>query len=203
MMHTRGNHRPLAAAMTVGRKRRRRGQVWPMPVRKTDLGHIYTEATIRPMASSRKKWTGRFLVETGATDAFLPSNVLRKLGIKPIGQRSYEMADGTELELPIGLAAIEVKGQTAGGMVVFAGENDEPLLGVTVLESAGFWIDPQRERLIPRAHKRKYVTWGVRRTPSSPHRLACWASARSARRRPLIEFLCPTRRRMCGPGSAR
>ena len=141
--------------MTVGRKRCRRGQTWPMPVRETDLGHIYTEATIRSMAGSKKKRTGRFLVDTGATDTFLPSNILRKLGIKPIGRRSYELADGTEHELPIGLAAIEVSGQIAGGTVVFAGDDDEPLLGVTVLESAGFWIDPQRERLIPRPPKRK------------------------------------------------
>jgi clan AA aspartic protease len=126
-----------------------------MPIRETDLGHIYAEITVRPLAGSRKSWTGRALVDTGATDTFLPSSVLRKLGIKPVDRRSYEMADGTEHELPFGLAAIELLGQVTGGCVVFAGEKEEPLLGVTVLESAGFWIDPQRERLIPRTPKRK------------------------------------------------
>ncbi len=145
----------LARAKAIGRKRRRLGRLWPMPVRETDLGHIYTEITVRPLAESSKSWTGRVLVDTGATDTFLPASVLRRLGIRPSGRRSYELADGTEQELPIGFGVIEIHGRPAGSTLVFAGEKEEPLLGVTVLESTGFWIDPQRERLIPRPPKRK------------------------------------------------
>ena len=146
----------LAKAKAIGHKRRRLGQLWPMPVRETDLGHIYAEVTVRPLARSHKSWTGRMLVDTGATDTFLPASVLRKLGIQPSDRRSYELADGTDVELPIGFGVVEVLGRAAGGTLVFAGEKEEPLLGVTVLESAGFWIDPQRERLIPRQPKRKH-----------------------------------------------
>jgi clan AA aspartic protease len=145
----------LARANAIGRKRRRLGQLWPMPIRETDLGHIDTEATIRPLARAAKSWTGRVLVDTGATDTFLPASVLRKLGIRPVARRTYELADGTEQELPIGFGIVEVLGRAAGGTLVFAGEDEEPLLGVTVLESTGFCIDPQRERLIPRPPKRK------------------------------------------------
>jgi hypothetical protein len=56
------------------------------------------------------------------------------------------MADGTEQELPIGFGVIELEGLTAGGTLVFAGETEEPLLGVTVLESTGLWIDPRNEK---------------------------------------------------------
>ena len=145
----------LAKAEAVGRRQRRRGRLWPMPIRETDLGHVDAEVTIRPIAGSRRKWTGRFLVDTGATDTFVPAPMLHKLGIKPSGRRSYELADGTWQELPIGFGVIEVMGQLAGGTLVFAGGEEEPLLGVTVLESAGFWVDPQRERLILRTPKRK------------------------------------------------
>jgi clan AA aspartic protease len=145
----------MSRAMAIGRKRRRLGQLWPMPVRETDLGHIYTEITVRPMAGSSKTWTGEVLVDTGATDTFLPASVLRKLGIKASGQRSYELADGREQELPIGFGIVEVLGQPAGATLVFAGDHEEPLLGVTVLESTGLWLDPQRERLVPRPPKRK------------------------------------------------
>jgi clan AA aspartic protease len=145
----------LAKAMAIGRKRRRLGRLWPMPVRETDLGHVYTEITVRPLAGSRKAWTGPALVDTGATDTFLPASVLRKLGIRPAGRRSYELADGTEQVLPIGFGVVEILGRAAGGTLVFAGEDEEPLLGVIVLESTGFWIDPQRERLLPRTPKRK------------------------------------------------
>ena len=126
-----------------------------MPVRETDLGHIYVDVTIRALPGSKREWTGRLLVDTGATDTFVPTTVLRKLGIKPAGRRAYELADGTWQELDIGFGVIEVMGQLAGGTLVFAGEKEEPLLGVTVLESTGFWIDPQREQLIPRPPKRK------------------------------------------------
>jgi len=145
----------LTKAIMIGRKRRRRGQLWPMPIRETDFGHIYAEATVRPLAAATKSWTGRLLVGTGATDTFLPTSVLRKLGIRPAGRRSYELADGTEQELPIAFGVIEVLGRAAGATLVFARENEEPLLGVTVLESTGFYLDPQRERLVPRLPKRK------------------------------------------------
>jgi clan AA aspartic protease len=145
----------LAKAKAIGRKRRRLGQLWPMPIRETDLGHIYAEITVRQLAGSSKSWKGMALVDTGATDTFLPSGVLRKLGILPSATRSYELADGTEQDLPIGFGVIEVLGRAAGSTLVFAGAEEEPLLGVTVLESTGLWIDPQRERLIPRPPKRK------------------------------------------------
>ena len=79
----------------------------------------------------------------------MPASALRQIGIKPAGRRAYELADGTWRELDIGFGIIELLGQAAGGTLVFAGENEEPLLGVTVLESTGFSIDPRGERLVP------------------------------------------------------
>lgn len=145
----------LAMAKAIGRRRCRLGRFWPMPVRETDLGHTYAEITVRPLAGSTKFWKGMALVDTGATDTFLPSSVLRKLGIEPAARRVYELADGTEQNLPIGFGVIEVLGRPAGGTLVFAGEKGEPLLGVTVLQSAGLLLDPQREKLVPRPPKRK------------------------------------------------
>jgi clan AA aspartic protease len=145
----------LAKAKAIGRKRCRLGRLWPMPIRESDLGHIYADLTVRPLAGSGKSWTGRALVDTGATDTFLPTSVHRKLGIQPSARRSYELADGTEQDLPIGFGVIEVHGLSAGATLVFASEQEEALLGVTVLESTGLWLDPQHERLIRRPPKRK------------------------------------------------
>jgi clan AA aspartic protease len=152
-----GTKRPMsmARAKAIGRKRRRLGRLWPMPVRETDLGHIYTDVSVRPLAGASKSWKGRALVDTGATDTFLPASALRKIGIRPTGRRSYELADGTEQELPIGFGVVEALGQAAGATLVFAGDDEEPLLGVTVLGSTGFSIDPRREQLVPRRPKRK------------------------------------------------
>src|SRR5438552_18900193 len=101
-----------------------------MPVRETDLGHIHAEITVRPLAGSTKSWKGMALVDTGATDTFLPANVLRKLVIQPSARRSYELADGTEQDLLIGFGVIEVLGRPAAVTLVFDGQKEEPLLGV-------------------------------------------------------------------------
>ena len=121
----------------------------------TRLRHRYADLTVKPLPDSAKSWTGKALVDTGATDTFLPASVLHKLGIKPAGKRAYELADGSVQDLPIGFGVVEVEGLPAGCTLVFAGEKEEPLLGVTVLESTGLWLDPQRERLIRRKPKRK------------------------------------------------
>src|ERR1700730_13139596 len=138
----------LAKAKAIGRKRCRLGRLWPMPVRETDLGHIYTELKDRPLAGSSQAWKGQALVDTGATDTFLPASVLHKLGIQPSARRAYELADGTEQELPIGFGVIEVEGLARGGTLVFAGEKEEPLLGVTVLASTGLWVRPPTQRAL-------------------------------------------------------
>src|SRR5207245_8202958 len=123
----------LARAKAIGRKRRRLGRLWPMPIRETDLGYIYAEITVRPLAGSTKSWKGMALVDTGATDTFLPGSVLRKLGIQPSARRSYELADGTEQDLPIGFGVIEVLGRDAGWSFVFDVGLNESHLGVSAL----------------------------------------------------------------------
>ena len=42
----------LAKAKAIGRKRCRLGRLWPMPIRETDLGLIYADVTVRPLAGS-------------------------------------------------------------------------------------------------------------------------------------------------------
>jgi predicted aspartyl protease len=65
----------------------------------------------------------------------------------PRGRRSYQLADGTELALDIGVAQIEFMGEVVGATVIFGADDVEPLLGVTALESVGIEVDPQNQRL--------------------------------------------------------
>ncbi|MCE9524868.1 MAG: clan AA aspartic protease [Planctomycetales bacterium] len=105
-----------------------------------------TVAVVNP-ANPDNRWEGLFLVDTGAIDCYIPGKHLRELGIKPIGQRTYELADGTELALDIGVAQIEFMGEAVGATVIFGNDDAEPLLGVTALESVGIEVDPQNQRL--------------------------------------------------------
>lgn len=98
-------------------------------------------------ADPARRWDGLFLVDTGSIDCYIPGNRLRDIGIQPAGQRTYEMADGTELALDTAVAQIEFMGEVVGATVIFGNDDTEPLLGVTALESVGIEVDPQNQRL--------------------------------------------------------
>lgn len=117
-----------------------------------------TVSVINP-ADLTRRWDGLFLVDTGAIDCYVPGNRLRQVGIQPIGQRTYELADGTEIAIDIGVAQIEFMGEVVGATVIFGNDDAEPLLGVTALESVGIEVDPQNQRLkrLPAVRLKKLV----------------------------------------------
>ena len=65
----------------------------------------------------------------------------------PKGQRSYELADGSEVVLDVTVAEVEFMGETVGATVIFGKDDAEPILGVTALESVGIEVDPRTQRL--------------------------------------------------------
>jgi clan AA aspartic protease len=105
-----------------------------------------TVSVVNPSDSNRR-WDSLFLVDTGSIDCYVPGNRLREIGIQPIGQRHYELADGSEVALDVGVAQIEFMGEAVGATVIFGKDDTEPLLGVTALESVGIEVDPQNQRL--------------------------------------------------------
>ena len=111
------------------------------------MGAIYVNATIRNPADRTKSWQGRFLVNTGATDSVVPKCHLEAIGLEPEEQRRYELADGSEVEMGIAGARIELMDTFTLGIVVFGDANAEPIIGVTALESVGVEIDPRNQRL--------------------------------------------------------
>jgi clan AA aspartic protease len=111
------------------------------------MGITQVTVTIRNPADLEKAWEGLFLVDTGATDSLVPRPHLEAIGLKPKGQRVYELADGSELKMDITTADIEFMGEIVGGTIIFGEPNTEPLLGVTALESVGIEVDPRNQKL--------------------------------------------------------
>ena len=111
------------------------------------MGAIHVDVTLTNPADLSRSWTGPFLVDTGAIDSVVPRPVLDAVGIAPQRTRTYELADGTQVQMDVATAQIEFMGELTAGLVVFAGPEVEPLLGVTALESAGVEVDPRNERL--------------------------------------------------------
>jgi clan AA aspartic protease len=111
------------------------------------MGLVHVPVRVKARQGSRKVYRARFLVDTGATDSMAPGSALRNAGIRPIGVRRYELADGTYVEYPFGLAQIEFLDEITAGRIIFGPEDIEPLLGVTQLESAGISVDPINQTL--------------------------------------------------------
>ncbi len=111
------------------------------------MGATHVTVTIRNPADPDRSWEELFLVDTGATDSLVPRPHLEAIGLKPKGQRVYELADGREIKMDITTADIEFMGEIVGGTILFGEANAEPLLGVTALESVGIEVDPSNQRL--------------------------------------------------------
>ncbi len=108
---------------------------------------IHVDVTIRNLVERDRCQSGRFLVDTGATDSLVPARWLRDIGLEPEETRSYELADGRKLEIGVAAARFEFMDTFTAGIVLFGDDDAEPLLGVTALESAGVEVDPREEGL--------------------------------------------------------
>lgn len=111
------------------------------------MGTTHVTVTIRNPARPKKSWEGLFLVDTGAIDSLVPGIHLKSIGLAPKGQRTYELADGSEVKMDITTADIEFMGEIVGGTIIFGDKDTEPILGVTALESVGIEVDPRNQRL--------------------------------------------------------
>ena len=134
------------------------------------MGVTYTDVTIRNPADRTRSWEGRFLIDTGATDSLVPRQHLEEIGLVPESQRTYVLADGSEITMEIAVVRIEMMGEVVGGTVLFGDTNAEPLLGVTALESLGIEVDPLHQQLkkLPAVRLKKLVRRPATRADPDP-----------------------------------
>ena len=128
------------------------------------MGATHVTVTIRNPADPDRSWEELFLVDTGATDSLVSRAHLEAIGLKPKGQRVYELADGRQIKMDITTADIEFMGEIVGGTILFGEANAEPLLGVTALESVGIEVDPSNQRLKRRSAVRLKALRRIDRT---------------------------------------
>ena len=115
--------------------------------RDATMGFIQIPVSVKALGDSPSSYDAMFLIDTGAIDSMAPSDELRRAGIRPVGSKTYELADGTRHEYLFGTAQIEFMGEITAGRIIFGPEGIEPFLGVTALEAAGVTIDPSTQTL--------------------------------------------------------
>ncbi len=90
-----------------------------------------------------------FLVDSGATYTLLPEKVWLRLGLKPIEDMKFTLADGTVITRSISEVRFEYGGRARTIQVILGEGNDEALLGALTLESLGLILNPFTRELLP------------------------------------------------------
>ncbi|MBI2016901.1 MAG: aspartyl protease family protein [Candidatus Rokubacteria bacterium] len=90
-----------------------------------------------------------FLIDSGATYSVVPSAVLERLGIRPLCEQEFRLADGTRIVRKKGVALFKYGERVGGADVIFGEDGDSVLLGAMTLEALGFSLDPLRRELKP------------------------------------------------------
>jgi clan AA aspartic protease len=90
-----------------------------------------------------------FLIDSGAIYSVVPSDVLNRLGIQPLVEQEFRLADGTKITRRKGVALFKLGDRIGGADVIFGEEGDSVLLGAFTLEALGLSLDPLRRELRP------------------------------------------------------
>ena len=87
-------------------------------------------------------------VDTSKAYTVLPTDLLRHVGVEPYGRETFEIADGSRVELPVGEARITIGDRGRVSPVVF-GDSERYLLGAITLQTLGLIPDTTNHKLIP------------------------------------------------------
>ncbi|MBM3926598.1 MAG: hypothetical protein FJ320_11585 [SAR202 cluster bacterium] len=94
-----------------------------MPVRISDM-------------AGRRSTTLDMLVDTGATMSLVPRSTLSELGIRPLREMEFILADQSGRTYQVGRALIRLDGVEEVLPVIFGDDDTEPLLGQSLWKSS-------------------------------------------------------------------
>ena len=112
------------------------------------MGKTFVKMKVSNPARPKKFATHEFLVESGAVYSVLPAAELKKIGIKPVREEEFLLANGETVKKGVGNALFEYQGKI-GAAPVILGDEGVYLLGATTLEAVGLMLDPLRRELKP------------------------------------------------------
>ena len=90
-----------------------------------------------------------FLIDSGAIYSVVSAPILERLGIRPLAEQEFRLADGSKIVRKKGIALFKYGDRNGGADVIFGEPGDSPLLGAFTLEALGLTLDPLRRELKP------------------------------------------------------
>lgn len=89
------------------------------------------------------------VVDSDAAYSVINLGTLERLGIEPIGEEEFRLAEGRKIRRKKGIAAFRYGERVGGAGVMFGEEGDMDLLGALTLEALGLSLDPLKRELRP------------------------------------------------------
>ena len=111
------------------------------------MGLTHLEIEVGNPANPEVTEALEFLIDSGAIYSVVPSAILGRLGIKPLTQQEFRLADGSKIVRKKGVAIFKYGSRIGGADVIFGEEGDSQLLGAFTLEALGLALDPLRREL--------------------------------------------------------
>ena len=113
------------------------------------MGLTVLEIEVANPANPETKQTVEFLIDSGAVYSVVLAAVLEDLGIKPLKEETFRLADGSKIVRQKGVALFRCGDRVGRADVIFGEEGDSTLLAQLTLESRGLSLDPLRRELNP------------------------------------------------------
>ena len=88
-----------------------------------------------------------FLIDSGAIYSVVPTPVLERLGIEPLDEQEFRLANGEKIVRRKGGALFRYGKRVGVADVIFGEEDDAVLLGAFTLEALGLSLDPLKREL--------------------------------------------------------
>jgi len=79
----------------------------------------------------------------------VPAPVLEELGVRPLTEQEFRLADGSKILRKKGIALFRYGERIGGADVIFGEDGDSVLLGAFTLEALGLALDPLQRVLRP------------------------------------------------------
>ena len=114
------------------------------------MGTFYVKGRIEHMVRREKSVDlPQMLVDTGSEHTWVPAKLLEKIGVKREKKdHSFPMANGQLITRNIGFAIVRCGEHFTIDEVVFAEDDDLPLLGARSLEGMNLTVDSRRKKLV-------------------------------------------------------
>jgi clan AA aspartic protease len=113
------------------------------------MGLTYLDVDVGNPSNPELTEKVEFLIDSGAIYSVVPTPILDRLGIKPIAEQEFILANGVKIVRKKGIALFKYGERVGGADVIFGVDGDSVLLGVFTLEALGLVLDPLRRELKP------------------------------------------------------